>query len=390
MVTNRLTDTKVKGIKKPGIYGDGAGLYLRMHPAGSKSWFFIYVRDGKRRELGLGGVAGTAPISLTQARRKAGLLRAQLAEGLDPHTERATRSSVEITFRKVAERFIADRDDWKPHTRKEWERHLFEHASALADRPIDAVTTDLVEDALRPIWEKRPATGQRVRAKIESVLDYASVKKMRTGDNPARWSGHLEHVLTRTGRVTGANHRALSYSNAPEFLASLGEESVERLIRFIILTAVRSGEARLADWQEFDLEKKLWTIPGERTKTGRELIVPLSDQAIAALPTQVGGYVFVDAGNSLPIMAMPNWIGRHKPGITMHGFRSAFRDFAGDETDFPREIAEMALGHKVGDAVEQAYRRGDALAKRRQLMDAWASYLTNPAAMASPTKPSVI
>jgi integrase len=376
MVSNRLTDIKIKAIKKPGVYADGDGLYLRMHAAGSKSWFFIYTRDGKRRELGLGGFAGTAPVSLAVARRKADDLRTMLADGRDPQAEKAAAKILpERTFRKVAEQFIVDHDEWKPHTKKEWERHLFEHASLLSDMQVDTVATDLIEKTLRPHWEKKPATGQRVRAKIESVLDYATVKKMRTGDNPARWSGHLEHILAKAGRVTGANHNAVPYAEVSPFLKSLGNSAIERLIRFIVLTAVRSGEARLADWAEFDLQAKTWTIPASRTKTGRELVVPLSDQAISTLPEQGEGEVFVEEGATLPIMAMPNWIGRNKPGITMHGFRSAFRDFAGDETDFPREVAEMALGHKVGGAVELAYRRGDALDKRRRLMDAWANYI---------------
>jgi integrase len=374
MVSNRLTDSKIKGIKKPGIHADGGGLYLRLHASGSKSWFFIYQRDGKRRELGLGGFGGTAPVSLALARRKADELRTKLAEGLDPHADKAIRSSGERKFRKVAERFIADRDDWKAHTLKEWERHLFDHAAALADKQIDAVTTELIEQTLRPIWAKRPATGQRVRGKIESVLDYATAKRLRKGDNPARWDGNLEHLLVKAGPVTGANHAAMSHANVPNFLKSLGEGDVQSLMRFIILTAVRSGEARLAEWSEFDLAAKTWTIPPERTKTGRELIVPLSDEAIAALPKEGEGVVFLQDGEALPIMAMPNWIGRNKPGITMHGFRSAFKDFAGDTTDFPREIAEMALGHKIGNAVEQAYRRGDALEKRRTLMQVWAKH----------------
>lgn len=377
MVNNRLTDIKVKAIKKPGVYGDGSGLYLRMHATGSKSWFFIYTRDGKRREIGLGGFSGTAPVSLALARRKADELRAMLADGRDPHAEKvAAKTKSEKTFRKVAEQFISDRDDWKAHTRKEWERHLFEHAVPLSDKQIDAVTTDLIEETLKPIWEKRAATGQRVRGKIESVLDYATVKKMRTGDNPARWSGHLEHILTKASRVTGANHKAMRYEDVPTFLSSLGDSAVERLIRFVLLTAVRSGEARLAEWGEIDLSGKIWTIPKERTKTGRELIVPLTDQAIAVLPQRDEGVVFTQDGQALPIMAMPNWISKNHAGITMHGFRSAFRDFAGDKTDFPREIAEMALGHKVGNSVELAYRRGDALEKRRQLMEAWATYLS--------------
>ena len=376
MVTNRLTDTRIRSLKKPGVYADGAGLYLRLHASGSKSWFFIYTRASKRHELGLGGLAGTAPVSLALARRKAEELRAALAEGRDPYAEIAVKKSGERTFRKVAERFISDRDDWKEHTRKEWERHLFEHASGLGERFIGDVDTDSIEAALKPLWEKKPATGQRVRAKIEAVLDYATAKRLRAGDNPARWQGHLEHILTDAARVTGENHAALSYKEVPAFVASLSEVTLERMIKFVVLTAVRSGEARLADWAEFDLEAKTWAIPKERTKTGKELVVPLADEAIAVLPAPGEGVVFTVEGEQFSQMAMPNWVAKNKPGITIHGFRSAFRDYAGDCTDAPREIAEMALGHKVGNAVEQAYRRGDALEKRRQLMQQWASYCT--------------
>ncbi len=374
MVANRLTDTKIKAIKDPGVYADGAGLYLRMHAAGSKSWFFIYTRAGKRREIGLGGFAGIAPVSLAIARRKADELRAMLADGRDPHAEKSVRKDGDRTFRKIAEKFIADRDDWQAHTRKEWERHLYEHAASLGGRSIGDIDTDLIETALRPLWEKKPATGQRVRGKIEAVLDFATAKRLRTGDNPARWSGHLEHILVKASRVTGSNHAALSYKNVPAFVAGLGDGALERLIKFVVLTAVRSGEARLADWSEFDLAQKLWTIPPDRTKTGKELVVPLTDEAVAALPEAGEGHVFVENGEAFSIMAMPNWVGKNQPGITMHGFRSAFRDFAGDCTDQPREIAEMALGHKVGNAVEQAYRRGDALEKRRQLMQVWSQH----------------
>jgi hypothetical protein len=246
MVANKLTDTKIKAIKKPGIYGDGDGLFIRMHAGGSKSWFFIYTRDGKKRELGLGSLAGTAPVSLANARRKAEELRAMLAEGRDPHAERvASKAASEHTFQKVSEKFIAERSDWTPHTEREWKRHLLKHASALAEKAVADITTETVEEPLRPLWEKKPATGQRVRAKIESVLDYASVKKLRTGDNPARWAGHLEHLLTKAGRVTGANHKAMPYADVPGFLSTLGNSTIERLMRFIVLTAVRSGEGRL-------------------------------------------------------------------------------------------------------------------------------------------------
>jgi integrase len=376
MVKHKLTDVKVRGLKRPGMYSDGAGLYIRLHATGSKSWFFVYTRGGVRRELGLGGLEGTAPVGLAWARKKADELREILAEGRDPYAERTVRKARALTFRDVAERYMTDKGDWKAHTEKEWKRHLFEHAAAIGKVRVDAVNTELVEAVLRPLWREKPATGQRVRGKIEAVLDYAGAKRLRTGENPARWVGNLEHILTEASRVTGANHAAMPYADVPAFVSSLNDDMVPRCIKFVILTAVRSGEARLADWSEFDLDEKLWTIPAERTKTKKELIVPLTDAAIAALPEKGEGWVFRGRKPKTPLalMSMPSWITTNKPGVTMHGFRSAFRDWVGDKTECPREIAEMALGHQVGNAVEQAYRRGDALQKRRALMKDWADY----------------
>lgn len=379
MVRNKLTDAKIKGLCKPGIYADGAGLYLRVHSGGSKSWFFIYRRKGVRREIGLGGLAGTAPINLAIARRKADDMRDLLANDQDPFAARQASKTVP-SFAAVAERLIeAKRAEWTPKTEKEWRVHLLEHAAKLGPTAIDAIGTEVIEAALLPLWKKRPSTGQRVRGKIEAVLDFATVKKLRSGDNPARWAGHLEHVLASAGRTTGANHEAMPYQDVPAFLKELADDPAERCLAFTILTAVRSGEAREATWDEIDREAKLWTIPCNRTKTGEEMVVPLSEAALAILGEAGNGFIFDGATKDRPIgnAAMRLIMADKRPGITVHGFRSSFRDWAGEETSFPREIAEWSLGHKVGTAVERAYRRGDALEKRRALMRDWAAYCTS-------------
>jgi integrase len=377
MVRNKLTDAKIKGLKKPGVYADGAGLYLRVHSGGSKSWFFIYRRNGVRRELGLGGFAGTASVTLAIARRKADAMREMLANEQDPFTTRQA-SKDKPTFAAIAGRLIeAKRTDWTAKTEKEWRVHLLEHAAKIGRVAIDAVTTEIIEATLLPIWKSKPATGQRVRGKIEAVLDYALAKKLRTGDNPARWQGHLEHVLSAAGRTTGDHHEAMAYADVPAFLAGLGDTPEERCLRFTILTAVRSGEAREAQWHEIDIAEKLWTVPKERTKTKtKPNVVPLTDAALDALGEPGDGYVFEGARAGRPFgnNGMRAIMDDKRPGMTVHGFRSAFRDWTGEETNHPREIAEWALSHVVGDRVERAYRRSDALEKRRALMTDWAEY----------------
>lgn len=385
---NKLTDAKVKALTKPGMYGDGAGLWLRVQAGGSKSWVFVYIRNKIRRELGLGGLAGIAPVSLAAARRKATEMRQALADGVDPYAEKVARKSTAATFGEVANRYLKEAGDWSSKTEKEWRLHLLEHAAKLGKVAIDAVNTELVEDVLRPIWEKRPATGQRVRGKIEAVLDYAAAKRLRTGQNPARWSGHLEHVLAAASRVTGANHAALPYREVPDFVAELGSATDAQCLKFIVLTAVRTSEAREAVWPEFDLDAATWTIPGVRTKTKKELVVPLAPEVVQMLQARDGktSFVFEGARKGRPLgnAAMRIALEASRPQATVHGFRSAFSDWAGEETRYPPEIIEWSLGHLVGNAVARAYRRGDALSKRRDLMRDWASYCTSTAAQKRP------
>jgi integrase len=390
MAKHKLTDTKIKAASKPGMLSDGAGLYLRVHASGSKNWLYVYSIGGVRRELGLGGMSGAVPVSLAAARRKAEELRLLRVDGKDPYAERASKKATEnITFGALCTAYLSERQkEWTPHTKREWERQLLEDCGKMKNVVVKAVNTDLVEATLLPIWEKKPATGQRIRSKIEAVLDFASAKKIRHGENPARWTGHLEHVMASASRTTGAQHAALDYHELPDIFPALGDAVVDRCIAFTILTAVRSGVSRQAEWSEIDWASRNWTIPAEKTKTKKELVVPLSDQAMALLRSQEGGspsrYIFpsVNPVKSLGNSAMRKRLPEIKKGVTVHGFRSSFSDWAGEETNYAREIVEWSLAHKVGSAVEQAYRRKDALEKRRLLMSEWGVFCASASAAA--------
>lgn len=382
MARHKLTDAKIKALKKPGVFGDGEGLYLRIHPAGSKGWFFIYTRGGIRREIGLGGYDGAAPVSLALARRKADEQREILAAGQDPFAVRQQRkASTTIRFADLADEFIGKLADVSRHTRREWERQLLEDCSRMKSVAIKDITTEIIETTLLPIWKEKPATGQRIRSKLEAVLDYATAKRMRTGENPAKWGGHLEHVLSAAQRVTGAQHAALPYSDIPLLFVDLSDDDVvHQCLAFTILTAVRTTESRGARWEEVDWKAKNWTVPAERMKTKVEHVVPLSDPAVAILRRRwemtksevvfEGTHKGKSIGNSAMRQELPNL----RTGVTVHGFRSSFSDWSGEETSYPREITEWSLAHQVGSAVERAYRRGDALEKRRQLMAEWGAF----------------
>jgi integrase len=257
------------------------------------------------------------------------------------------------------------------------------YAASLANKPVDAITTDDVLAVLQPLWTTKAATASRLRGRIEKVLDAARAKGLREGENPARWRGHLDHLLPKKSKLT-RHHPAMAYEHVAAFIARLQETaSVGALaLEFCILTAARSGEVLRARWSEIDLDKKIWTVPADRMKAAREHRCPLSGRAVAILKQlaeiRTGDFVFPGRRKNRPLwdMAM-NWTLRRMKadGVTTHGFRSAFRDWAGNETHFPREVAEAALAHSVGNQVEAAYRRSDALAKRRQLMEAWAGYI---------------
>jgi integrase len=382
----RLTARKVE-TAKAGRYADGEGLYLVVDATGGRRWAFLFRWDGRLKEMGLGGLkarGGKPAVPLGKAREKAAFARKMVGDGRNPIIEGLPVEKVIPTFGEAADRFVEDqRPKWRnAKHRDQWTMTLTCYAKALRSLPVDRIDTEAVLKVLKPIWQTKPETASRLRGRIERVLDAAKAKGERQGENPARWRGHLDHLLPARQRLTRGHHAAMPYAELPALLTALrGREAAAALgLEFLILTAARSGEALGATWAEIDLEAKVWTVPAERMKAGREHRVPLSARAAEILETMKplggGGYVFPGQKTNRPLsgMAFEMLLRRMKVDFTVHGFRSTFRDWAGEASAFPREIAEQALAHTVGDATERAYRRGDALEKRRKLMDAWARF----------------
>lgn len=384
---NRLTVREVASLKEPGRYADGGGLYLRLTPAGSRSWVFMAVSRGKRAEVGLGAVSA---ISLATARQLAAKMREAIALGEDPRSALKTAAPPQTvpTFVEFAESYIVSIEEgWKNEVhRQQWRNSLRDHAQAIADLQIDQIDTNHVLAVLNPIWLTKAETARRVRGRIERILDAAKVRGHRPRDsmNPAMWRGHLALLLPAQSKLVRGHHAALPWSEAPAFMSSLRQRRATsaRCLEFIILTAARSGEALGATWAEIDLDKKLWTVPAGRMKAGAEHHVPLSAAAISVLeavkPNMVdlAARVFAVDGTARSNMAITMLLRRMGYGhVTTHGFRSTFRDWAGDATTYPREIIEQALAHTIQNKAERAYRRGTALERRRQLMNDWANFL---------------
>ncbi len=384
----RLTAKSVISEKVPGRHADGGNLYLSVSKTGSKSWSFFYRHNGRMREMGLGSINA---VGLAEAREKAAAARNDLANGIDPLVKKhaARNRPGAKTFGEVAEEYIAAHaPDWRNSKHQDqWKSSLTQHASALWKKPVDQIQTPDVVAVLDPIWLTIAETARRVRGRIETVLDSARAKGLRAGENPARWRGHLDHFLAKK-KKRPKNQPSMDFGDVPAFLARLRtKEGVAAVaLQFSILTAARSGEVRGATWSEFDLENGLWTIPAERMKAGREHRVPLAHRAREIIEAQKpekpqpNGFVFPGARSGSPLsdMSLTAVLRRmDRADVTAHGFRSSFREWAGDKTNFPREIAEAALAHQVGDKVERAYRRGDALEKRAKLMDAWSSYCSS-------------
>lgn len=375
---NRLSARSVAAHKEPGLYPDGQGLYLRVGKG--KRWVYVFQWRGKRREMGLGSADA---VSLAEAREAAGEARAQVRRGVDPIAMREVAKAAGKTFGDVADDFIAAKKaGWRnAKHRQQWTNSLATYAKKLRDMPVSEITTDDVLEVLKPIWTTKPETASRVRGRVENVLDAAKAQRLRTGENPAAWRGNLAHLLPTRSKLTRGHQRALSYDKAPAFWAELvGRSGVAvKALQFTILTAARTSEVLGARWEEIDLDNAIWTIPANRTKTAVIHRVPLTKSALAVLELArplTADFVFPGPGNpTLSTGAMSAVLKRMKVNATVHGFRSTFRDWAGDCTDFPREIIETALAHRLGSAVERAYRRGDALEKRRQLMKAWSDHL---------------
>ncbi len=390
---NRLTVREVASLTGAGRHADGGGLYLRIAPSGARSWGFMYVIDGKRTELGLGSVAS---IPLATARRLASEMRESVAVGTDPKNVLLPPTPAEAktvtTFGSFADTYISSVEEgWKNEVhRKQWRTSLRDHAASLSDLPIDAIDTDAVMATLQPIWLKKAETAKRVRGRIEKILDAAKVRGLRPRDavNPAAWRGHLALLLPSQLKLERGHHAALGYREAPAFFAKLKTRSAiaARCLEFTILTAARSSEALGATWGEMDPDAETWTVPASRMKAGVEHVVPLSSEAIQLLKSilpddfELNDPIFAVSGAVRSNMAMAMLLRRMSYGhVTTHGFRSTFRDWAGDETAFPREIIEQALAHTIQNKAERAYRRGTAIERRRELMEAWATFLTSGA-----------
>ncbi|ORE90487.1 integrase family protein, partial [Stappia sp. 22II-S9-Z10] len=382
---------EVRAITKPGKYHDGDGLVLRVRGKGTKGWFFFYMADGKRREMSLGSFPD---VGLADARRAAGEARTKKLEGGDPVADRKAEAEAAAappepvvssapTFGKVADRYIeAMRGTWRnPKSSAQWQMTLDTYAAPISNTPIDLVDVEGVVSCLEPIWQTKAETATRLRGRIERVIDYATAMGMRTGDNPAVWRGRLAMVLPKAKKLARGHHPAMPWKDVPAFMAHLEtvQGSAARALAFLILTAARSGEVRKMEWSEINFDEAVWTVPGERMKAGRPHRVPLTAPAMALLERQKKLPIpFPGARKMGPLsdMALTQLVRRRYGDgekFTVHGFRSSFRDWAGDETDHPREVIEAALAHTVGDAAERAYRRSDALAKRRALMEDWAA-----------------
>jgi integrase len=387
---NRLKSKQVESLGA-GRHADGGGLYLDRDDQGRSRWVFMWTRNGKRREMGL-GPANKDGVSLARAREAAAAARDVLSKGGDPieAREAAKREPVPVpTFGDVADAFVKSLSpQWRNEKhRAQWAMTLKVYAKSLRPVPVDRIDTEAVLNVLQPVWQAKPETASRLRGRIERVLDAAKAKGHRSGENPARWRGHLDHLLPRRQKLTRGHHEALAYEDLPAFIGRLhAREGVAALaLEFLILTAGRSGEIRGARWSEIDLEAKVWTVPASRMKAAREHRVPLSKRAVELLeavkPLATGEdasscFVFPGPATTKPLSenAFGMLLKRMKVDVTAHGFRSSFRDWTGEVSSFPREVAEAALAHTVGDATERAYRRGDALEKRRKMMEAWARY----------------
>lgn len=407
---NRLTALQVTKLSKPGLYGDGGGLTLQITSAGVKSWLFRFMREGKAHGMGLGA---THTISLAEARQNALNARKLLADGLNPmlvKKQKLLATALErakmMTFDQCAASYIeAHKASWKNAKHiDQWTNTLATYASPVfGHQPVTDVDTALVVKCLSPIWQTKTETASRLRGRIESVLGWATTSGFRTGENPARWKGHLENLLATIGKSSRTkNHPSLPWQRIGEFMLALKARPgiTSKAVEFTVLTASRSGEVRGAQWSEFDFVERVWTIPAERMKARREHQVPISDAALAVLMSirnmdmvsidQASIPIdsrFVFAGTKMQALSdmsltavirrmngdadKPIWVDANGDGITVHGFRSSFRMWAAEMTAYPREVAEHALAHQLPDAVERAYQRGTQFAKRQALMAEW-------------------
>lgn len=379
-------------MEKQGNWPDGDGLYLRVRPDKSKSWAFRFKRAGKTHWLSLGPVRD---VPLAEAREQARQMRNQLRNGFNPLEERRERQALALneagrTFDAVADLYIAEHSPgWRNAKHgAQWKSTLNTYASPVIGKmAVGSIGLDEILRILRPIWKVKPETASRLRGRIEAVLDYGGVHGWRKGDNPARWSGHLDQVLPAKEKVRAVvHHAAVKVADLPGVVEKLASNTSTSALclRFLIHTAARSGEARGARWNEIDLENRVWTIPGSRMKAAQEHRVPLSEAAVAVLQAieplkkRPDSLVFPGgkAGSPLSDVAVNKALASVAKAVTVHGMRSTFRDWAADQTAYPREVAEQALAHTNKDKTEAAYRRSDMLEQRARMMRDWSAYCT--------------
>lgn len=391
---NKLTARQAAALSKPGRHSDGGSLYLvidRDGPTMRRRWLFLFNWSGRRPEMGLGGYPAVSLLDARRARDEAEKLVRAGVNPIEARDKDREHLASRPTFGQIADALIDSKSaEWRNEKHKaQWTMTLRDYCAPLRSKPVDEIDTEAVLGVLQPIWAEKPETASRLRGRIEAVLDAAKAKRLRSGENPAAWRGHLSHWLPKRQKLTRGHHAAMPYVDVPVFIAKLREREGDaaQALELCILTATRSGEVLGTRWSEIDFKSKVWAIPASRMKSSREHRVPLSGRALAILKRiakikriakmKVGDFVFASARGDKPLssMAMEMVMRRMKiEDATVHGFRSAFRDWAGNETHFAREIAEAALAHVIGDKAEQAYRRGDALEKRRALMDAWAHH----------------
>jgi len=390
----KLTALGVKRLTKPGHHGDGGGLYFRIAD-GRRSWMFRYKTNGVQHWLGLGP---DGDFSLAEAREAARECRRQLKAGIDPLEARkaAKAAALELigqTFEAVADKYIeAHKAGWRNEKHgDQWKATLKAYAyPVIGKKPVAAVTVADVLEILEPIWREKSETASRLRGRVENVLDYAKTRGWRAGENPARWKGHLDHLLPARAKIAKVQHHAaLPWADLPAVMGKLAAATATSslCLRFTVLTAARSGEARGARWNEIDMAGKIWTIPGARMKAGQPHRVPLSDAALAVLTATEplrkapDGLVFPGGKTNHPLsdVAVSKALAGVAAGVTVHGMRSTFRDWAAESTAYPREVAEGALAHTNRDKVEAAYRRSDLFDQRARMMAQWAAFCTGPA-----------